>query len=792
MKVSFFDSVKNTAPKINKDVSFFLDRIREGASKDLIATLRATTDVEKQQELKKQLPIVCFNGFFSSRAKAGLKKSSGLMVLDFDHIKDLEKSTEFKELLKLDNHIFSAWISPRFGVKALYRIIDVEDDLKFKSVFEQVKEKYPDLDDSGKDISRATFESYDPEIYINLDAEIFIPEIRFNDVEEEDISVITNLPLTDKNEVANKLIKWFQGKYDKAQRNNSIFKLASAFNDYGVDYSSALNFCGQYAQKGFDIREITQCVASAYRNSANFNTKQFEDKAKKKKLKGYVIAGKTFEQIKSDFEDVPDERLELEINQIKDNLKINEFWDFEDEKPLVNHYKFKLFLESLNYFKYYPVGEAKPFIFINKDENFIQNISEFQIKDKVTNDLLLRNEVNVFNVMAENTKLFSMNYLSMIETANVEVEKDGKDYAMLYFENIAVKVSKDKTELINYEDLNKYIWKEQVINRQYKEVDHHDSMFRKFIWLISGKDVNRYNTFKSVLGYLLHSYKTSANSVAIVLNDEIISDVPNGGSGKSLVTKAVEQMKKVSIIDGKSFDNTKSFAYQTVSTDCQVLAFDDVKKNFNFESLFSIVTQGMTIEYKNQGAIKLSVEDSPKILISTNYTIKSQGGSFERRLFEVELSNYFGAHYSPLDEFGCLLFQEWDEMEWARFDEFMINCIKYYLEHGLKPYEYVNLQVRKLINLTSNEFYIWMTDKNFSNGQRIDYKFFFESFVSDNEDFKKWLTQREFNKWLKAFFEFKNYEMSDVASNGKRFYEIRKANQPIEDINVIENPDLPF
>jgi hypothetical protein len=56
------------------------------------------------------------------------------------------------------------------------------------------------------------------------------------------------------------------------------------------------------------------------------------------------------------------------------------------------------------------------------------------------------------------------------------------------------------------------------------------------------------------------------------------------------------------------------FPYQTVSSDCQVLAFDDVRKNFNFESLFSIITEGLTIEYKGRDAIKLPVKDSPKVL----------------------------------------------------------------------------------------------------------------------------------------------------------------------------------
>ena len=160
--------------------------------------------------------------------------------------------------------------------------------------------------------------------------------------------------------------------------------------------------------------------------------------------------------------------------------------------------------------------------------------------------------------------------------------------------------------------------------------------------MISGEDSERYNSFKSVIGYLLHSFKTSANNKAIIFNDEKISDNPNGGR-KGLFWNALAKMKRVASIDGKTFDFGKSFPYQTVSTDTQILVFDDVRKNFNFESLFSLITEGITLEYKGQDAIKLPVEHSPKLVITTNYTVGGVGGSHERRKFEVEMSGYFGS-----------------------------------------------------------------------------------------------------------------------------------------------------
>jgi hypothetical protein len=793
MKVSFYNGITSTSPKMSKDVSVFLDRIREGKSKDVVAEIRATTDESKQQELKKQLPVVTFNGYFLNRSKNGLKKSSGLMVLDFDECKGLEDALKQKQELTQDKHIFSAWISPRLGVKALYRIIDVVDDDQFKKVFEQVKEKYPQIDDSGKDISRACFESYDPEIYINLNAEVFVPEVRLLIHEVENIGQITNIPVTDNDEIANRLVKWFSFKYDASQRNNSVFKLASAFNDFGVEQSIAKDYCMRYAQKDFKVDEIAKIIESAYKKTSQFGTKQFENREKIKRLKNMVVSGKKEKDILKEFEGLDSEKVNNEIEIIKSNLNVDVFWDYDHKgKMQINAYKFKLFLESLNYFKYYPAVDNKAFVFIAKDENFVEDVNEFQMKDKVMERLLFKNEIDVFNEVADNTKLFTPSYLSMIATADVSTEKDGKDYAMLYFQNNAVKVFFDKYEIYDYEELENHIWKNQVIKRNFIDADHHDSMFRTFVWLISGKEVARYNTLKSIIGYLLHSYKTSANNKAIILNDEGISEHPNGRSGKGLLINAISKMKKVSTIDGKNFDFGKSFPYQTVSTDCQVLAFDDVKKNFNFESLFSVITEGITLEYKNQGAIKLPVQESPKIMISTNYTIKAEGGSFRDRMFEVELSTYFGEHYSPFQEFGCMLFDDWDELEWARFDHFMINCLQYFLENGLVAYELKNLNLRKLFGATSKEFVQWMDEKDFSNGERIYYTEWLTKFTDEYKDFEKWLKQRTFNQWLKHYFDFHEIQIKSDSSNGKRYYELVSDKLKTYDNAKDDKDEVPF
>jgi hypothetical protein len=774
MKCSFFTNHYQNAPKLNKDVSFFLDRIKEGASKDLVFRIRETSDESEQKQLKAQLPGVCFNGVFSNRSKSGLKKASGLMILDFDDFNDTDHAKQFKKKIKEDPHVYAAWLSPRNGVKVLYRIPIVHDDRQFKNVYNSVAQIYPLIDKSGSDISRFCYESYDPAIYINLSAEMFIPSVIIDEPVHDDLGQVTNVPVTDQNVIANRLLIWFQKHYDRSMRNASIFKLAASFNDFGVDKITATNYCNRYAEKDFTVQEISKIIESAYKNTAQHGTKFFEDSVRKKKLTTMVLSGRREKEIHQEFSDLDIENLEQEVKIIKETVKIDRFWDHNNSGAIViNAFKFKLYLQSLNYYKHYPVGNDKTFIFISKVDNFLEIVNEYKIKDSVMRQLENKNEIDVFNSCANNTKLFTNSYLSMIDTADVDFLKDEKEFAMIYYRNNAVKVFYDRIEVYDYDELDFHIWKDQVIKRDYFIADHHDSMFRTFLWLISGQEVQRYNSLKSVLGYMLHSYKTSANNVAIILNDEVISDNPNGGSGKGILTNAIGHMKKISTIDGKTFDFNRSFPYQTVSTDCQVLAFDDVRKNFDFEKLFSIITQGITIEYKGKDAITLPVADSPKVLISTNYTIKAEGGSFQRRMFEVELSSYFGAHHTPLDEFNCLLFDDWDHEEWARFDQFMINCLQYYLENGLVSYEHKNLKIRKLINQTSQEFYEWMNAKTFSNGDRIFYKEYYEEFLNEYEDFKKWLQQRTFNQWLKFYLEYRGIEYTNESSNGMRFYELK-------------------
>ena len=245
----------------------------------------------------------------------------------------------------------------------------------------------------------------------------------------------------------------------------------------------------------------------------------------------------------------------------------------------------------------------------------------------------------------------------------------------------------------------------------------------------------------------------------------MISENPNGRSGKGVFWNALKHLRKVQSLDGKTFDFNKSFPYQNVSTDCQVLVFDDVRKNFNFENLFSVITEGITIEYKGKDSIKLDVTESPKIIITTNYTINGDSASFLARKYEVEMSSYFNDKYTPLHEFGHQLFNDWDQEEWSRFDNYMMECVQIYLEKGLVEMPLFNLAFRKLVNEISDEMLIFFNsiDKNEWLKVKTVYDNLLESFP---ELRKRNISQNIMTRNLKKFCEFYDFNFESSYSGG--------------------------
>jgi hypothetical protein len=175
-----------------------------------------------------------------------------------------------------------------------------------------------------------------------------------------------------------------------------------------------------------------------------------------------------------------------------------------------------------------------------------------------------------------------------------------------------------------------------------------------------------------------------------------------------------------------------------------------------------VVTEGLTLEKKNKDAIKIPFSKSPKIAITTNYAIKGAGNSFARRKWELELHQHYDKNFTPLDEFGKLMFGDWNDREWCEFDNYMISCLQLYLREGLVQSKFVNLKIRQLSAETSHDFIEWCGLVNGSEinhkltiGDKINIQDCYYDFIEQYPDYapkaKMTISRIRFGKWMVSY-----------------------------------------
>ena len=100
---------------------------------------------------------------------------------------------------------------------------------------------------------------------------------------------------------------------------------------------------------------------------------------------------------------------------------------------------------------------------------------------------------------------------------------------------------------IDYLDIGGYVWKDHVIDRDFELCESFDCDYKTFIENICGRNDSRVKSmrFHHRLSFCMDG-KNLSYSPAVILNDEVISDFPQGGSGKGLYMNALSHMKKVS------------------------------------------------------------------------------------------------------------------------------------------------------------------------------------------------------------------------------------------------------
>ena len=768
--VTIFRNIVETATPFHRPMDVVLDRIKDGATKDLVKRIRAEKNKSERNILKKNLPAICFSGVFNKRNDASIQQHSGFICLDFDGYDKKKELLMYKDNLSRDPYVYAAFVSPSGnGLKVIVPIpADPENHINYFNALQNHFDS-PHFDKTCKNVSRVCYESFDPVMYVNKNASVWD---KLDDVEYKEIVARRDppsIPISDENKIVEILIKWWTKKYpmSEGQRNQNTYVLAMALNDYGISKSLASYVLNNYITEDFPESEIQATINSAYSHQQNFGTKYYEDEDRVNQIRIKMKRGVSKKEIRYQLEEssVDSDVIDAVLCRVEEENSMSTFWEKNEKgKISIVHILFKQFLEDNGFYKYCPEG-GKNYVFVKVTNNLIDHTSDKEIKDFILNHLIQLDDASIYNYFADNVRFFREEFLSLLSTIDIYFIEDTKDTSYLYYRNCAVKIMKDKLEIIDYIDLGGYVWKDHIIDRKFTVCPSDDCVYGTFISRICGDKESRIATMQSTIGFLMHGYKNLSYCPAVILNDEVISDNPEGGTGKGLFMNALSQMKKLVVIDGKAFAFEKSFPYQTVSADTQILCFDDVKRHFDFERLFSVVTEGLTLEKKNKDAIKIPFSKSPKIAITTNYAIKGSGNSFARRKWEVELYQYYNKNRTPFNEFGKHFFADWNDEDWCSFDNYMVGCLQGFLNTGLVASKFVNLKIRQLSAETTHDFIEWCgliegspNNTSLTQGGKLMKQDLYYDFISEYPDYapkaKMTISRTKFYKWLTAYSIF--------------------------------------
>ena len=134
--------------------------------------VRSTPEKAERDKLKKTAPLVTVSGSFSARKDDAIRAHSGFIAIDIDNIDNPEDT---KKLLQGDSYVYAAFTSiSGHGLCLIVKIDGTRHLDAFNGIASYLYHTYQLIvDQSGKNVSRARFISYDPWIHINTKAVMF-------------------------------------------------------------------------------------------------------------------------------------------------------------------------------------------------------------------------------------------------------------------------------------------------------------------------------------------------------------------------------------------------------------------------------------------------------------------------------------------------------------------------------------------------------------------------------------------------------------------------------------------
>ena len=260
MDISIFKNIYQNDNGEIISIEQFINEIKLGKWKETIYSIQNEKNKEKRNDLKKQIPYVTISGTFSRRRKTDLIKHSGVICIDIDELDDIDKS--FQQL-KNDPFVFACFKSASGKGLAVLIKIDGRRHLDayfgLEAYFVNKYQLY--VDRSCKDITRARFVSYDPDLFFNPQSHKFA-----NYIPKSETSSKRKLPnvVTGDNDMDYIISQITQANIDITDSSyfrwlEIGFAIASEYGEAGRQYFHQVSqFSSKYSPEKCD-KQYTHC-----------------------------------------------------------------------------------------------------------------------------------------------------------------------------------------------------------------------------------------------------------------------------------------------------------------------------------------------------------------------------------------------------------------------------------------------------------------------------------------------------------------------------------------------------
>jgi hypothetical protein len=279
----------------HKTIPIILEEIKTGKYKHAIIYLRKSLSenkMEAYEKAKKSLPAFTPSGkFVGGRKMNFLEEYSNIIILDIDKLQP-EQLAKVNHSSRQCEFTHACFISPSGnGLKILVKVSSTKAE--HKETFLAIQDHYEkllnlEIDKSGKDITRLCFYSWDENLFINENSKIF--EIETPQQSQTELVEVPKLKTatataTDSEAIYNHCIKFTEKKvqFVNGSRNVFVHQLACNLNRKGISLQEALTFI--LNDFGYDEKEVTQTINSAYGNVHEFGKNEKVEAPKKPKPK---------------------------------------------------------------------------------------------------------------------------------------------------------------------------------------------------------------------------------------------------------------------------------------------------------------------------------------------------------------------------------------------------------------------------------------------------------------------------------------------------------------------------